>query len=258
MKTAPLVLALLLAGPAALAGTEIATATRDAGDDATPEKGRVLFDGRLLRVDAGPRRSIVYRGDKGLVWIIDHKRKRYLELQQPSPELVAQQARARLEALDDDERAAARETAEAIAEGAFRVRDTGETERLLGIPCREISVDRNGERLADLCKAGFSEAGIPPENLQALRELQVLLDESLAAALAQDPENAQLAAALASVIELDGLPLRVRAYKKGRLRSETLVTRVAERSLPDGEFGIPEGYRAKIRIQIRKSIKASQ
>ena len=83
-----LALAIALAAGAAGAGTELATQTLRA--DGEVQKGLAYLDGKRLRIDARDgRRAVVYRADRGVLWVIDHKKKSYLEVEQPTADALA-------------------------------------------------------------------------------------------------------------------------------------------------------------------------
>lgn len=232
------------------ADTELVAETRRLDGEQRTRTDQVLLDGRSLRVDSrGGRRSVVYRGDRGLVWVIDHERQSYIELERPGAEALADQARARLEALSPEERARA-EAALDDPRPDVAVRETGASDRIQDIPCREVVVERAGRRVAEVCRASFADTGVAPGDLAALREVKALLEGSLALLLARDARSEGIAS-LTSLDPLDGVPLRVRAYRDGAPRSETRVTRLRQREAPEGSFELPDGYQPRIQIHIR-------
>jgi hypothetical protein len=73
-----LVVCMGIAGVAG-AGTEVETETRKVNGEVSP--GHALFDGRRVRIDTSSgRRAFIYRGDEGLIWLVDHKKKNYLQV----------------------------------------------------------------------------------------------------------------------------------------------------------------------------------
>ena len=79
--------------------------------------------------------------------------------------------------------------------------------------------------------------------------MQKLLQDALAAFLGDDDRNEALAA-LESFGRLQGVPMRVRAYSADSIESETVVTRIQRKALPKSAFDLPQGYRAKLSINI--------
>jgi hypothetical protein len=240
----------LLAARAALAGAVVATETRHmAGEDTGQvRKGTALFDGSRMRVDTHDgRRAIVYRGDKGMIWIIDHRKKNFLAVERPTAEALQREAQSRLEALTPEERAAGRAAASAIPD--VEVKETELRAEIQGIPCREVWVSRAGERIADVCRASYADAGVSADTFAAVREVQQLLQSALGG-LVSDEVRSEGLDAIESFGRIEGVPLRVRAYRKGEIQSETLVTSFSQRALGDGDFAVPEGYRPKVTISI--------
>jgi hypothetical protein len=242
--------AVLLAARGALAGVALSTETRPmVGEDAgRVRKGTALFDGARLRVDTHDgRRAIVYRGDRGRIWIIDHRKKSYLEVERPTAEALAREAQKRLDSLTPEERAAGAAASASIPD--VELRETEIQARIQGIPCREVQISRAGERIADVCRASYADAGVSAETFGAVREVQELLSSALGG-LVSDEVRSDGLDAIESFGRIDGVPLRVRAYRKGEIQSETLVTSLAERPMTEDEFAVPGGYRPKVTISI--------
>jgi len=252
MGRAALAIGLVLAAGVASAGTEVVTETRHIdGSDDRVRNGSAFFDGRRMRLDTNDgRRAIVYRGDRNLIWVIDHKRQNYIEVEKPTPADVAKQAKARLDALPAEQRAAA-DVAAAAASSGVELRETGRMGRVNGIPCREVEVHAAGVRTADVCRASYADAGVTGESFAAVREVQELLGGSLAALVPSDT-RAEGLGALESFAELDGVPMRVRTFDEGRPRTETVVKRIQTTAFPAGTFDLPDGYRPQFSINIRQ------
>lgn len=240
--------ALLLALPA-VAGTEVITETRK--PDGGTQDGTALFDGKRMRVEMeGGRRTIVYRGDRGLIWVIDHKHKNFVEVERPTAEALAAQAKARLDALPPDQRA----LADGGLAGNVEIQDTGRHGSVLGIPCAELHVMAGGVRVADVCRASYADAKVDARSFAAVRDLERLLGSSLSALL---PEKVRRdgAEAIESFARLDGVPMRVRTYEQGRFASETTVKSLKQKAFPKGSFELPSGYVPQFSINIRQPAK---
>ncbi len=247
LRTLALALGTVLAAGPSVAGVEMHTETRK--QDGEVRKGTALFDGPRLRIDTSDgRRAIVYRGDKNLIWVIDHKKKRYIEVEKPTAGALAGQARKQLDSLPDDDKAAG-ELGAAVAAGV-EVKDTGRKGEVLGVSCDELHVMSGKARLADVCRASYASAGVDRASFSAVKELQALLGGSLTALLPEE-SRAEGAAALESFARLDGVPMRVRTYDAGRFDTETVVKKLVSKALPKSAFGLPEGYAPQITINIR-------
>ena len=226
------------------AGTEIQTETRKTGDEMSP--GHALFDGRRVRIDvSGGRRAFIYRGDEGLIWLVDHEEKNYVQVVRPSAEGLAAAARSQL---DDEQRAAA--DAVAGVDPQLEIRKTGTRATVTGVSCEELQIYQGGRRAADVCLASYAGAGVSRESFAGIGEVQELLLDALAIFLDEDDQSEALAA-LESFGSLEGVPMRVRSYSGDNVESETVVTKIQRKDLPKNAFELPEGYRAKISINIR-------
>jgi hypothetical protein len=242
--------AVWLAAPAAFAGAQLATETRHlVGEDAgRVRKGNALFDGSRMRIDTHDgKRAIVYRGDRGMIWIIDHKKKSYLAVEKPSPEALAREVQSRVDALSPEQRAAAEAAPAAVPKVALR--ETGATAQVQGIACQEIEILRGEERIADVCRASYEAAGVQAETFAAVREVQQLLQGALGG-LVSDSVRSEGLAAIESFGQIEGVPMRVRAYRGGQVQSETLVTSLQQKALPESDFAVPSGYQPKLTISI--------
>ena len=245
----------LLSSPAE-AGIEIQTETRRLqGEDKRVRRASAFFDRRDMRLDTKEgRRGIIYRGERGLVWVVDRKKGTYLEFDKPSPEALAAQARARIDALPPGERAAADAAVSAGPDAvlsSLRIEETGKRDRILDIPCRELDVAAAGQRIARVCMASYGDAGVDPGSFAVVNEVKALLEDSVAVLAAGDVGADELTA-LETFAQLDGVPLRVLAYRDGQPRAETVVTGLAQKDLAAGVFELPDGARPKFRITIRE------
>jgi hypothetical protein len=240
---AALVVCVGIAGVAG-AGTEVETETRKASGEVSP--GYALFDGRRVRVDTSSgRRAFIYRGDEGLIWLVDHKNKTYLQVARPSATGLAAAARSQL----DEEQRAAVDVAAGV-DPKLEIRDTETRSAVTGVPCDELQIYQGGRRVADLCRASYSDAGVSRESFAGVGEVQELVQGALAAFLGNDDRSEALAA-LESFGRLKGVPMRVRAYGSDGLESETVVTKIKRKALPNSAFELPQGYQAKLTINIR-------
>lgn len=259
-------LAWLLAGPAS-AGTFLVIETTRLTDGKVLERTELRADGSRVRIDTDDgRNSVIYLADQKTVQLLDHTARSYLEVDQQTTENLtrtleraSREIRSHLDALPASQRAAA----ERLLDGTLGpsasqtpqvvIVPTGRTDEVEGRSCREFDILREGIRVADVCKAEFSEVGIVPETLDALRQLVGFLRESLSA-LAPEGLRGQGLEALDSIGQLDGVPLRVRAYENGVPIRQSRMVEIATRPLGAADFAIPDGYRKMVSLKIRKHI----
>lgn len=269
LRGGALLLAAALALPAAsFAGVEVETATRevDAEEGPSTERATLRMDASKLRIDAGGGRgSLLYDAEAGRAWLLDHGDKRYVEVDRSQARALARQAetlqkevRQRLEGrLSPEQMAAAEEmlsgrlgsAAEEEAE-KVRVQQTEGRDTVAGVPCRELEVHRGEERVAELCTATPSEAGIPPESFAALQDAATFMEESVGA-LAPGEMRQVGVDLLESVKGLDAFPMRARTYEDGALVTESVVERIEQAAVPASAFALPEGYEPMFAVQVR-------
>jgi len=262
-------LALPAASPlAASAGVEVETVTRevDAEEGPRTERATLRMDASKLRIDAGNGRgTLLYDAKAGRAWLLDHRDKRYVEVDRSQARALAQQAqtlqkevRQRLEGRLSPEQMAAAEdllggavVGKAEEEAAkVRVRQTEGRDTGAGVPCRELEVHRGEERVAELCTAEPSEAGIPRESFAALQDAAVFMEESVGA-LAPGGVRQVGGDLLESVRDLDRFPMRARTYQDAALVTESVVERIGPAAVPASTFVLPEGYEPMFAIQVR-------
>jgi hypothetical protein len=238
-----LVVCMGIAGVAG-AGTEVETETRKVNGEVSP--GHALFDGRRVRIDTSSgRRAFIYRGDEGLIWLVDHKELNYVQVTRPSAAGLAAAARSQL----DEEQRAAVDVAVGV-DPKLEIRKTGTRSTVTGVPCDELQIYQGGRRVADVCRASYADAGVSRESFAGIGEVQELLQNALAAFL-DDGNRSEMLAALESFGRLEGVPMRVRTYRDDRIENETVVTKIQRKALPKSAFELPQGYRAKLTINIR-------
>ncbi|MBW2396999.1 MAG: hypothetical protein JRG95_22345 [Deltaproteobacteria bacterium] len=262
-------LALLIAGPLR-AGTFLILETTRLADGKVLERTELRAEGSRLRLDTdGGRSSVIYLADQQTVRVLNHKKRSYLEVDQQTTESLArglkranQELRSRLEGLPASQREAAErllnstlgpDTAKATPEVV--IVPTGGTDEIEGRACREFEVLKEGTRVADVCKADFAAVGIVPETLDGLRQLAGFLRESLSA-LAPEGLRGRSLDALDSFDQLDGVPLRVRAYERGEAVRQSRITEIETRQLPSSDFAVPQGYQKTVGLNVRDHIGA--
>ncbi|MCP3983698.1 MAG: hypothetical protein GY723_04880 [bacterium] len=257
-------LGLLIAGPAD-AGTFFVLETTRMADGKILERTELRAEGSRLRLDTdGGRSSVIYLADEQTVRVLDHEERSYLEVDQQTTESISRglkranrEIRGRLDALPANQRAAAERLLNstlgpdaAEARPQVVIVPTGGSDEIEGHACREFDVLKDGARVADVCKADFAAVGVVPETLDGLRQLAGFLRESLSA-LAPEGLRGRSLDALDSFDQLDGVPLRVRAYESGEPVRQSRITQIATRELSGRDFSVPEGYQKTAGLNVR-------
>jgi len=252
-----LALALLLGAHAALAGTEITVETRRAGApaEAKPQRSLIEVEGRRIRAEAGDaRRGLVFRGEEGVLEVLDHREKSVVRIDRATARAVARRvdgAREAIDALPEPQRSAAeRLLGSDRAPAQVALRASGKSDRVNGIACRLLDALRNGARLAEICEGPRGAAGVTPEALAPVRELAAFTAE--VAALLPKSLGAEALDALVLVERVEGVPLRVRAFPQEGPATETRIVKAVPKRIAPERFQTPPGYTAGIGIHIRQ------
>ncbi len=254
----------------AVAGTRLVMETSRLSDGKVLDRTVLRADGDRLRIDADEgRTSIVYLADRALIWMLDHEERSYVEVDPQTTTKVTRQLsrieremRARLATLPAKQRAAAERLLDrtlgpeqATERPEVVLVPTGGRERIDDFPCREFDLLRGGTKVADLCKAEFSEAGVDPASLASVQRLAAFLGEAVRSIAPSGMQGRGLDA-LDSFTRLDGIPMRVRAYEKGVPVRQSIVTELATPNFADADFALPEGYARKLGIKVREGLGA--
>ncbi len=249
---------------AAGAGVELATEISSAGAPAgkQPQQtrpGRMLLDGARVRMEidgttAGePKHVMIYRGDHDLVWSLDDKHRTYTEVDRARMQEMREQSetmrakmRTELAKLPPAEQARMQAALAAsdpttTTRDAPTVKDTGRVDTVGGLQCREVEVSRGGVKQSEICVVDWKTAGVTKADLTAVRQLGTFQQETFGAAGRRDSDDM-----LALFDGLDGLPVRVRSFRGGQMRSEFRVVKVEHKPLDAKLFEPPDGYQKRI------------
>jgi len=244
----------VLSADGAFAGTRIAAETRRLDREGSAEQVTLHIDGERLRFDGGDgRSSIIYRGDRPLVWIVDHRDKKYMEVNRGTTAALDKansMIRDGMKGLPPERRAALESLlggaqAQVAAGPKITVRPTGERDLVGGRTCDEQEVLRGQERVALVCTASLASLGMPADSLSAVPGLVAFAREAFEslAAIAPGVVDRQAIDALGSLANVEGLPVRARVFDKGKPVAETVVTEVAQEASEGSRFEVPDGYR---------------
>ncbi len=250
------------------AGTRMVMETSRLSDGKLLDRSVLLVDGPRLRLDSGGgKTSIVYHADERLVWMLDHDDRSYFEVDQQTTAGIARsldnvnkELRARLDSLPADQRAAAERLLNKTLGPSSEVKrpevvivPTGDSETLEGTACRVFEVLRDGERVADVCKAEFAALGVGADTLSAVGDLSAFLRETVTS-LAPKRIREEGLDALDSFERIDGVPLRVRAYEGGTAVRQSRIRDLEARDFPATDFRVPDGYSKQLGLNIREAI----
>lgn len=243
------------------AATQFTAESRDLRQsDPKPKHSVLWLDGGLLRLETDGENTVIYRGDRDLAWLIDHRDKSYRAIDRETTESVAQgvgqantAARRYLEMLPPTQREAAERLLDqtlgspTVVSQDIELHATGAVESIAGVSCAIYEIRRAGGRRAEVCRASFEAASIDAATREALRALTRTL-RSVLPSLAPEAFRQDGVDAVHAFDELDGVPLRVRLFEKGVPVWETHVADVVRRAAPATAFELPDGYERRIAL----------
>jgi hypothetical protein len=248
----------------ARAGVELTTeiSNPSAPVDKQPKatrSGRMLLDGERVRMEldgaaAGePKHVMIYRGDRDLVWSLDDKHRTYTEVDRARMQEMRGQSesarakmRAELAKLPPAEQArmqaalAASDPA-STQRAAPTVKETGRVDTIGGLKCHDVEVSRGGVKESEICVVDWKTAGVTKADLAPVRQLGTFQQETFGGPTRRDSDDM-----LALFDGLDGLPVRVRSFRGGQVRSEFRVVKVEHKALDAKLFEPPDGYQKRV------------
>ena len=222
----------------------------------------LTFAPRLLRIDQytaeveeNAVHTLIYRGDRDVIYSIDPKDQRYIAVDR---ELIAsfgvelQAARRELESvlgrLPEDQRKTGenlvgmrQHAADGKAYGALWVKDEGSTVKRIGRRCRKVSLWRTQVQVAAGCVVSWESMGIGPKDLDVIRQMANFQREVMGAE-GLTPLEVVPDQPLDILVQLDGFPLELSRREGGRLVSAIRVTRAAKMRVGANTFEVPRGY----------------
>ena len=214
--------------------------------------GSMMFNANCLasRWDAKDRNRMIFRGDKGLLWIIDDAKKSYQEVDKATIDQMAEQmagARSRMQErlaqLPPEQRAQAEAMMKKYnsAPNTSRVdyRKMGQTRVINGQLCTLYDHYSGKELEAHLWVAPYSALRLSPSDgavFQKMGEFTEKLTTSIGGSRKQD---------YIPMHELGGIPLFTQNVSNGKVTAESQVESVSRAPILPGSFDLPAGYKAQ-------------
>ncbi len=198
----------------------------------------------------------IFRGDRDLMWIVDHEDKTYAEIDKAMVENVGGQVNQALTKVQEelaklpaDQRAWIEESMKGItgdvstALPKITLEETSETKTISGYPCTKYERREDGALTEFVWVASHEATGIEPADTAAFKEMASMI-ESLLSTLG--PNAMQLVESELSVVtKLDGWPILVQDLSDGKVVDETRVQSIRREEIPESTFEIPAGYTKK-------------
>ena len=253
MKTALVFGAALLCATAS-AGVRIESVTRDIKTQVADAGTQIVMvqDGKVRVNNAKDASGVIL--NNSLLYVIDDKKKTYMEIDKATMKKTADQAGAAIKQLQEqlknmppEQRAQMEKMLGDKMPGmmsgkkdTFEAKDTGKSDTSEGRKCRVWNLLKNGVVHEELCVVPFASLPGKEDFEKTFRELTEAFAE-MAKGLPGAGESIKARTAI------NGYPVRVRSYDDtGKLRgNETVLTKWIEESLPGATFEVPAGYTKK-------------
>jgi hypothetical protein len=264
MRRAPAFLALAfattLAATAARADVVLTVESRDLSEDPPRVDTQEIFmtADKLRTGDTdgeGRHFTMIYRGDRNVVWHLDDDEKTWLELDEAAlaglgaqvnqameqmKEALAQmpeEQRRQAEAMMKQHMPGAAPSGERVVE----VRKTEARERIEGRDCVRHDVLVNGVKHSEVWAASWSDAGIPKDSFDVFKRMAAFYQKLFDANpfLRQAAGDAGL---FDGADQVDGFPVLVRTFEDGKPTQEMRFQKAESRRIDAARFEVPAGY----------------
>jgi hypothetical protein len=252
---------LALACSAGWSGVVIEMEVAEAGSSGEAATDTIYTQGKMVRMDPHPTKgsddmSVLFRDET--LWMIDHKKKVCQKIDKEGMKEVGEQLgsamkemEAQLAELPPEQRAMMEKMMKGkmsagagMGEAPPRRIETGGTEQVGEYSCTVHTLYSGDEKVWAVCAAEESAVGPVAEAKEAFGAMSEFA-EQLREIMKQLPFAGMIDTPFNDMNELDGFPVRVRTYRKGKLASETTLKSVNRQDLADDVFAVPDKYKVK-------------
>ena len=236
------------------------------GSDARVEVSQVLVDGKNLKMDVasggrGESGSMLYRGARGEMVVIDDSRRSYMVFDEAQMEQTVNQlsdAMKQMESILQNMPPERRDMVEQMmrkqmpAQAAaapkidIDIKKVGDQETIEGYPCVKYDVLRDGKRVRELWITDWSNVEGGEEAADAFigladytQKMVGAFSQGMGAKIGNSMESAYT-----YLKEINGFPVLTRELNSdGSVESESTLKSAKKQSVAPSEFQVPEGYR---------------
>lgn len=215
------------------------------------QRGRMFIQGDNLRIEtqggeanAGPS-TIIFRGDRDTLYVLDDREKSYMELNQETiaamtgaMSAMMKEMQERVQAMPPEQRQMMEQMMkgkmpEAAAKAEVdrhELKRNGEDKDIGGYPCTRWDATRNDERVAELWLTPFAKAGVDPKTFAVLGDMADFF-QGVMGKLRENPmmkaQSSDGAELLSAMKGLEGVPVLVRRIENGVVSEETRLTSIS-------------------------------
>ena len=198
--------------------------------------------------------GFIFRGDKGLIWVVDDRTRSYEQVDKAAVARMGAQVsaaraemQARLDELPTDRRAQAEETMKRFAGGLQDVapvlkldyRKTSESKVIDGHACTKYDVYWGDELMSHAWVAPYADLDLSEKDGAVFEKLSAFVAK-LSSPMASTEKKDYI-----PMHELRGVPLLSQDVEDGRVTVETRVESVTHGAAPAGSFEVPAGYKLR-------------
>jgi len=260
-KFAPVVLAIagISAGAVcAHADVVVTVETRDlAADPPKVETQTIYLAPDKLAADgtdaSGAKISMVFRGDRDLLWSIDHGTKAYVELDRATLQKLGGQLDAAMKQMQEQMAQLPEEQRKVVEQmmqnklGAKKppvlaIEKTTEQQTIDGKPCTRHDVTLDGVKSAEVWAATWKDAHVRKESFDALRGMADFLTAIMEASPALASAVGSEGGLFRGMDRIDGYPVLIRHYEDGKVKEETRFKSAEEKAVEASRYEVPAGY----------------
>lgn len=264
MKLCGIFVLLAMTPGISLAGVVFVFQRTEHGEGGKQVRSRISIEGRRLRIDnqvgdtGQAEVTMIFLGDSRKMVNIDHQRKQYMVIDQRAMDAVAGQMNEAMAKLQEQlknmppERRAMVEKmmkgrmsgmgAPPPAPAPSKVVATGRTGSAGGYACEVYEVSRAGVKHREMCVTGWANIGGGAGPGAVMKDMAAFTKEMMSSVTKSMGVSGQPGNPLDFVDQVEGFPVSTRHFENGRLKSETVLESMEERSLDGSIFEPPAGY----------------
>lgn len=223
-----------------------------------------FISGNMITMHLGSsegKGTVIYRGDKSLMWIIDDRKKEYSEMTKETMEEMGRnvssamdQMKAQMATMPPEQRAMIEkmmkgqmEQLQASSAGAKTVplafKKTGARKTINGYACEKYDVSRGGETLREMWITDWKNMRDFQETSTAFESMGNFF-KGMMDALKDSPFAQSMDNPYSHTVELNGFPVMTTELKNGVPVMEITMKSMRKTNLTDEVFLPPKGYKA--------------
>jgi len=206
----------------------------------------------------GGKVGMIYRGDRGLIWTIDHASKSYVEMDRAAMakmgeqlDAAMKQMQAQMAQMPEEQRKMVEQMmkdksgATSDKKPVVEIKPSSAKQTVAGKSCSRWDVNVDGVKTAEMWGASWKDAGVDKESFAAFHDLaafmQTLMDSSPVLANAIREEGGMFQ----GLDKVDACPVLIRSFADGKVVDETLFKSVQPGKVEASRFEVPAGYAKK-------------